>query len=211
MIEPTALPKRILFFGDSITQYGTLPDGYITLLNDFLRSKNFSERFELIGAGIGGDKVYDLYFRLETDVLNRNPDVVIILIGINDIWHKTKGVGTDVIKFKRFYEAVIDKIQAKNIEIILATPTLIGELKDLQNFDDQDLEQYAQIVRDLAIAKKCRLIDLRRMFTEHIQNHNTNNKLSGVLTIDKVHLNKQGNQLISNAFEQLITTLTINN
>lgn len=196
--------KRILFFGDSLTQYGTLPEGYISLLNKFLKSNNLSEQFELLGAGIGGDKVYDLYFRLETDVLNSSPDLVVILIGINDIWHKASGIGTDAIKFKRFYEAIIDKIQANNIELILATPTLIGEFKDLQNLQDQELEAYAQIIRDLAINKNCKLIDLRKIFTNYIQQHNNNNNLSGVLTTDKVHLNKQGNQLICDTFQSIL-------
>ena len=189
--------KRILFFGDSLTQYGTLPEGYISLLTEYLKNHNLSDQFELVSAGIGGDKVYDLYLRLENDVLNHNPDVVVILIGINDIWHKTSGIGTDAIKFKRFYEAIIDKIQANNIELFLATPTLIGELKDLQNAQDQDLEEYSQIIRDLATAKNCKLIDLRKIFINYIQQHNTNNNLLGVLTTDKVHLNNKGNQLVT--------------
>jgi lysophospholipase L1-like esterase len=189
--------KRILFFGDSLTQYGTLPEGYISLLTEYLNSHNLSDQFELVGAGIGGDKVYDLYLRLPNDVLNHNPDVVVILIGINDIWHKTSGIGTDAIKFKRFFEAIIDKIQANNIELFLATPTLIGELKDLQNVQDQDLEEYSQIIRDLATTKNCKLIDLRKIFINYIQQHNTNNNLLGVLTTDKVHLNNKGNQLVT--------------
>ena len=200
--QPKSL-KRILFFGDSLTQYGTLPEGYISLLTQFLISNKLDNQFELIGAGIGGDKVYDLHFRLESDVLSQNPDIVVVLIGINDIWHKNKGTGTDAVKFQRFYESIVDKMQDNNIEVVLATPTLIGELKEFKNPDDQDLEQYAKIIRDLATVKNCDLIDLRKIFTNYIQNHNTNNTSSGVLTTDNVHLNKQGNQLISTAFQTI--------
>jgi len=197
--------KRILFFGDSLTQYGKLPEGYISLLTEYLKSNNLSDQIELVGAGVGGDKVYDLYLRLESDVLNQHPNIVVILIGINDIWHKSSGIGTDSIKFKRFYEAIIDKIQTYNIELFLATPTLIGELKNLQNTQDFDLEMYAQIIRDLATTKNCKLIDLRKIFINYIQQHNTNNNLLGVLTTDKVHLNNQGNQLVAENFKSIFS------
>ena len=203
MLNNSEVPKRILFFGDSLTQYATLPQGYITLLNASLERENRSAKFSLIGAGIGGDKIYDLYLRLEDDVLNQHPDKVVIMIGINDIWHKTSGIGTDQVKFKRFYEAVISRLQTKNIQIVLVTPTLIGEYKNLRNSQDQDLELYAEIIRELAETHTCELIDLRKIFTGYIQKHNTNNAEFGVLTYDKVHLNNIGNQLIHDAFSDL--------
>src|SRR5690606_34998399 len=61
-------PKKIIFFGDSITQAGVNPGGYITLMQQDLKSKGLSEKYELSGAGIGGNKIYDLYLRMEKDV-----------------------------------------------------------------------------------------------------------------------------------------------
>jgi lysophospholipase L1-like esterase len=200
MLSNSEVPKRILFFGDSLTQYATLPQGYITLLNSSLERENRSENFSLIAAGIGGDKIYDLYLRLEDDVLNKHPDKVVIMIGINDIWHKTSGIGTDSVKFKRFYEAIIHKLQANNIQIVLVTPTLIGEYQNLLNQQDHDMELYSEIIRELAATHACELIDLRKVFIDYIQKHNTNNAEFGVLTYDKVHLNNTGNQLIHDAF-----------
>ena len=55
-------PKKIIFFGDSITRAGVNPGGYITVLKDmYEKAGNTSE---LIGAGIGGNKVYDLFLEL---------------------------------------------------------------------------------------------------------------------------------------------------
>ncbi len=83
--------KRVVFFGDSITQGGVSKNGYISVL----KKQVDSNRFELIGAGIGGNKVYDLYLRLEDDVLAKKPDLVFIYVGINDVWHKqTAKTGT---------------------------------------------------------------------------------------------------------------------
>jgi lysophospholipase L1-like esterase len=66
-------PKKVIFFGDSITQAGVKPNGYITRIGELLTGKNLGSKYELIGAGIGGNKVYDLYLRLESDVLEKNP------------------------------------------------------------------------------------------------------------------------------------------
>ena len=76
-------PLRVIFFGDSITEAGVGPAGYITQLRGMLPT----DKFELTGAGIGGNKVYDLYLRLERDVLDRHPDVVVVFVGGNDVWH----------------------------------------------------------------------------------------------------------------------------
>src|SRR4051794_20851524 len=80
--------KKIVFFGDSITQAGVGLKGYITVFGDKLAQKGLKDQYELIGAGIGGNKVYDLYLRMEEDVLAKNPDIVVIWVGVNDVWHK---------------------------------------------------------------------------------------------------------------------------
>jgi isoamyl acetate esterase len=63
-------PVKVIFFGDSITRAGVNPGGYITLMQEVLRGKTNPE-YELIGAGIGGNKVYDLFLRFEDDVLSK--------------------------------------------------------------------------------------------------------------------------------------------
>src|SRR5688572_27986244 len=77
---------RVILFGDSITQMGVGPGGYITKMNETLAKNNMASQYELIGAGIGGNKVYDLYLRMDDDVLAKDPDVVVIYIGVNDVW-----------------------------------------------------------------------------------------------------------------------------
>jgi lysophospholipase L1-like esterase len=188
---------RIILFGDSITQMGVRPEGYITKMNETLVKNNQAAQYELIGAGIGGNKVYDLYLRLEDDVLAKNPDVVVIYIGVNDVWHKASGVGTDPQKFERFYQAIIKKLQAKGIQVVLATPAVIGERTDYTNQQDGDLNLYANIVRNLAKTNNCKLVDLRKAFLDYNLKNNPENKESGILTTDRVHLNEKGNALVA--------------
>ena len=57
----------------------------------------------------------------------KDPDVVVIWVGVNDVWHKTSGTGTSADKFEKFYVAIIKKLLAKNIKVILAPPQLSGK------------------------------------------------------------------------------------
>lgn len=189
-------PLKVIFFGDSITQAGVKPGGYITLMQETVRSKDL--KYELIGAGVSGNKIYDLFLRFEDDVLSKKPDVVIIYIGVNDVWHKQSSqTGTDPDKFIAFYTAMIKKMQTAGIRVIMCTPAVIGERTDYSNAQDGDLNRYSQMIRDLAVKYKVTLVDLRKAFLEYNLKNNPQNKESGILTTDRVHLNAAGNQLLA--------------
>ena len=190
--------KRIIFFGDSITLLAVEPGGYIIKLDSMLQKNNLQDNYELIGSGISGNKIYDLYLRLEEDVLNKKPDVVVIFIGVNDVWHKrSMGTGTDADKFEKFYYAILKKLADKNIKVIICTPAAIGERTDFTNEQDGDLNKYCNIIRDIAAKNNLTLIDLRKIFTDYGLQNNPENKDRGILTKDGVHLNNKGNQLVA--------------
>ena len=199
---------KVIFFGDSITQAGVQKGGYITRIDSMCKKEGLGNDFEFIGAGIGGNKVYDLYLRMEDDVLSKNPDVVVIYIGVNDVWHKaTSGTGTDADKFERFYQAIIDKLKAKNIKVILCTPAAIGEKTDSSNPQDGDMNEYSKIIRRLAEKNTLQLIDLRKIFTNYDEENNPANKDRGILTTDRVHLNATGNQLVADKMWEVLKKL----
>lgn len=196
---------RVIFFGDSITQAGVQPGGYITRIDSMCKAEGASDKFEFIGAGISGNKVYDLYLRMEKDVLEKNPDMVIIYIGVNDVWHKSSsGTGTDADKFEKFYQAIIDKLTARNIKIALCTPAAIGEKTDFSNPQDGDMNEYSKIIRRIAEKNNLTLIDLRKAFLDYNLSSNPSNKDRGILTTDRVHLNAAGNQLVADAMWKVI-------
>ena len=191
-------PKKVVFFGDSITQAGIGPNGYITKLQKMIEANGEKDSFELIGAGIGGNKIYDLYLRHEADVLAKNPDHVVIYVGVNDVWHKkTYGTGTDPDKFEKFYQALIQKFLEKNIKVTLTTPACIGEKNDFSNDSDGDIIQYSKIIRALATKNNLNIVDLNTIFHEFSLKNNPENKDKGILTTDRVHLNEAGNQLVA--------------
>lgn len=204
----TMQKKKVIFFGDSITEAGVKPGGYIVKIGDLATKDKVADQYEFLGAGIGGNKVYDLYLRLEDDVLSKNPDVVIIYVGVNDVWHKRSyGTGTDADKFERFYSALIKKLQAKNISVALCTPAAIGERTDSSNELDGDLNNYSNIIRGLAKKNNLPLVDLRKAFLEYNKQFNIDNKESGILTTDRVHLNEKGNQLVAEEMWKVIKSL----
>ena len=187
-------PKKIVFFGDSITEMGVQAGGYVSIVKRSLDST----KYDIVGAGIGGNKVYDLYLRLEDDVLSKNPDLVVIYVGVNDVWHKqSSGTGTDQNKFVKFYQALIKKISATGAKLVLVTPAAIGEKKNGANELDQELDKYAGEIRKLATEHNIPLVDLRSLFPAHELANNPQDVAKGILTTDGVHLNDKGNQLVA--------------
>ncbi|TAH13285.1 MAG: G-D-S-L family lipolytic protein [Sphingobacteriia bacterium] len=190
--------RKVIFFGDSITQIGAGPGGYIRLMESTLLKEGLSDQYELVGAGISGNKVTDLYLRLEEDVLKQNPEIVVIYIGINDIWHKRlNGSGTEFVKYAQFYEAIVKKLQAAGIKVVVCTPSVIGERKDMSNEQDGELNMYSNWLRYYAKVNQIPCVDLRTSFVNYLIANNPNNDEKGFLTNDRVHLNAAGNQFVA--------------
>ena len=192
---------KVIFFGDSITELAVKRDkyvGYIFRMDSMLKLQKKNDQYELIGSGISANKVYDLYLRMEEDVLSKNPDIVVIFVGVNDVWHKTLlGTGTDADKFEKFYYAILKKLKEKNIKAILCTPAVVGEKTDFTNPLDGDLNKYSNIIRDIAKKSNLPLIDLRKKYHDYLEKNNPDNKDRGILTYDGVHMNDTGNQFLA--------------
>ena len=219
---------KIVFLGDSITEAGVYdkeveveyngelvyPDytGFITFL-----SQSVPEKTELVGKGIGGDKVSDLLTRYRDDVIKLNPDMVFIYIGINDVWHKYDyGTGTDIDLYENGLRQIIADLKENGVEVILCTPTVIGEnkgeftlvnqFKDIETMEimNNDLDDYSDVIRKLSREFDTKLLDLRKIFMQYISENNPENKSKGVLTTDGVHLNNLGSKLIANEMIKFI-------
>ena len=208
--------KKVIFLGDSITQNAVINSedfkGFISLLEE-----NVNQNTELIGKGIGGDKVSDLLTRYRDDVIKLNPDIVFIYIGINDVWHKYDyGTGTDIDLYENGLRQIINDLKENGVEIILCTPTVIGEnkgeftlvnqFKDIETMEimNNDLDDYSDVIRKLSKEFDTKLLDLRKIFMQYISENNPKNKSKGVLTTDGVHLNNLGSKLIADEMIRFI-------
>lgn len=190
---------RIVFLGDSITQGGAGPNGYVTMIRHALDKQHADLKIEVIGAGISGNKVPDLQRRVDKDVIAKKPTIVFIYIGINDVWHgeKDPARGTLPDAFESGLKEVIGKCRDAGATVVLCTPTVIGEKNDGANALDAKLDQYSDISRKIAKELKLPLCDLRAAFVEHLKAHNKDNAEKGVLTSDRVHLNLAGNEFVA--------------
>lgn len=200
--------KKVVFFGDSITAAGIRPGGYIQLMDSLIATEGQTANYELVGAGVSGDKIYDLYLRIEKDVLEQKPDIVLIYVGVNDVWHKaSSGTGTDYPKFGKFYEAVVNKLQAAGCKVIVCTPAVIGEKTDNSNQQDGDLNFYSNWLRAFTTKNNIPLVDLRAAFISYNLKNNSQNKESGILTTDRVHLTPAGNLFVAEQMWNVIKTV----
>ena len=207
-------PAKIVFLGDSITQQAEdFEDGFISLI----RQNLVQDKFELVGKGISGNKVSDLLTRYKSDVLDLNPDIVFIYIGINDVWHKYDfGTGSDIDLYEKGLRTIISDIKSLGSKIVLCTPTVIGEntgdfvlgnqFKDVETMEKMngDLDTFSEVVRKLSNEYGTELLDLRKIFMDYLAENNINNDAAGILTTDGVHLNEQGNKLIADQMIKFI-------
>lgn len=199
--------RKVIFFGDSITAAGGQPGGYVVRMADSLKQKGITG-YELKAAGVGYDKVYDLYLRIEEDVLSQHPDIVVIFEGVNDVGHKSgMHTGTDIEKYERFYRAIIKKLQQQNIKPVLCTMAVIGEKKNNANNDDKELDAYADIIRKIAAELKLPLVDIRTACKNYYLTNNPSDLDKNILTRDGIHFNEKGNQFAADLIWDILKTL----
>src|SRR6516225_6673743 len=170
--QPLKKGKRILFLGDSITQAGAAPGGYVAIVKEALAKKHPDLGIEVIGAGISGNRVPDLEARLERDVIEKKPSLVVIYIGINDVWHSQNGRGTSKPDYEQGLRRIVKRIQEAGARVFLCTPSVIGEKHDATNSLDAMLEEYSQISRAVAADARAYLIDLRKQFVADLKASN---------------------------------------
>jgi lysophospholipase L1-like esterase len=146
-----------------------------------------------------------LYLRLEEDVRAKGADIVVIFIGVNDVGHKfSTCTGADIKTFKAFYVAIIEKLISVDVKLVLCTPALIGEHTAFDTTEDKELDLYSDVIRSLALQYDLALVDLRKAATLFNIANNTENAEEGILTFDKVHLNRTGNALVAAGMWQVL-------
>ena len=188
--------ERVAFLGDSITQAGNNPGGYV----DRLRTAIKAERADavVIPAGISGHKVPDLLAREERDVRAQGATMVFTYIGINDVWHSQSGRGTPLKEYTAGLGTLMSTFEEELGAVnIVATPTLIGERPDGDNDLDAMLVGHVGAARAAGQVAGRTPCDLHAAFRDHNRIFNAAGKGRGCLTTDGVHLNQAGNILVA--------------
>nr|WP_239579748.1 SGNH/GDSL hydrolase family protein [Microlunatus panaciterrae] len=145
--------STFLFTGDSVTDCGRREDvdrqlghGYVRVLTSL-----WSEAAPtVINTGIGGNRAVDLQGRLQSDVLDHRPDLVSILIGINDTWRRYDSDDpTTVESYESSYRAILQQVAAQGSQLVLIEPFLLA-IDDDQHGWREDLDPKIEAVHRLA-------------------------------------------------------------
>ncbi|MCD8372655.1 MAG: GDSL-type esterase/lipase family protein [Clostridia bacterium] len=124
---------KIVFLGDSITDCDrdradetSLGNGYVKVLSDKLRPIYPDMDIQLLNKGISGNEVCDVLARVKRDAIDENPDVCVLMIGINNVIHQFKyGKMLDLKQFERDYTDLLDKIKEAGTTLICLEPFLM--------------------------------------------------------------------------------------
>lgn len=204
---------KILFFGDSITDMGRNRElnnssdiwsygaGYPVFVAGNLYSEN-PQKYEIINRGISGNRVVDLYARIKLDVWNLKPDVLSILIGINDIWHEIiQKNGVEIDRFEKIYRIMIEdtKKALPNTKIVLCEPFVLQGSATEENFQRfSEVYKYAEVVKKLAEENGLYFLPLQNKLNEAAEKFGAEHYL-----YDGVHPMVAGAKLIADEWVKL--------
>lgn len=149
----------------------------------------------MINKGVNGHRVTDLALRWKRDVIDLEPDLLSVSIGINDVWRQLDSPGlsqVDVSKFEEVYRDLLSQLPTTT-KLVLMEPTIIKE--NPQSQGNQMLIPYVEVVRKLAVEFDAVPIPTHDVFIDHLTK-----KPDVSLTTDGVHMRKKGNELMAKAW-----------
>lgn len=200
--------QRLVFIGDSITEWGRfedpldLGDNYVRIIRDLLAIESPEMFPEIINKGIGGNRISDLAERWQEDVIALNPDWLSISIGINDVWRQLDNPDMEQIypdQFERIYDQLLKEVKNQtDATIILMEPTIIEE--EIHSRGNELLKAYLQATHRLAEKYACILVPTHQAFLDVLATG-----LDVPLTIDGVHMSSTGNQLMAKTWLETVS------
>lgn len=211
---------RVAITGDSITDCGRarpfgcrnsgLGNGYAAYVEVALSARHPEQYIWVENTGISGNTSGQLAERFDTDVLARKPDVVTIMIGINNVWRHFD-IGqffpkdlerNDIAYYERDLREMIEKAQDNDIQVVLLTPYFLESNKadPMRAMCDA----YAEVVRRLAAEYGAALCDVQAVM-DNFLDKSTNYMLSS----DRVHPNQTGHFLIAESLLKTLETLSL--
>lgn len=210
-IRPIKLARDqvVLFQGDSITDSGRnrsggfntsggLGSGYPVLAGAVLLEKYAGLNLKIYNRGISGNKVYQLAERWDEDCLQLKPDVLSILIGVNDIWHTLDGNYTGTVEtYRNDYTALLERTRTMlpDVKLIICEPFAVNGVKAVNDKWYPEFYEYQKTSRALAKQFNAVFIPFQSIYDE-AQKKAPGNYWTG----DGVHPTLAGAQLMAKAW-----------
>jgi len=202
---------KILFQGDSITDagrdkrnYHDLGAGYPKFAAENIRADFPETDFEFINFGISGNRTDQLFDRLYADGIAFEPDIISILIGINDVWHR-HGAGrveTTDAQIETNYRAILERLKKQtNAKIVILCPFLLDD--EAKESWRGEVDRVIAIVRKLADEFADVYIPLDLLFEEALKTQPEPKFYSA----DGVHPNDNGRAFIGKHYAEAVRSL----
>ena len=202
---------RILFQGDSITDAGRdkrnfhdMGNGYPKYAAKLIAEAHPEMDIEFINLGISGNRTDQLFDRMYNDMIALQPDVISILIGINDIWHRhgANRIETTDAQVEANYRAILERIKAQtNAKIMILSPFLLdNEEKEAWR---PELDRLLPVIRTLAKEYADVYLPLDEIFAKALPEQPEPQYYSG----DGVHPNANGAAFIGKLYAEAVAPL----
>ena len=193
---------RILFLGDSITDIKfnrrfayKIHGSRVYALQVSKELKKTYKNLKFFYKGIASNRTYHIYDRLTKDCINLKPDIIVMLIGVNDAWENY--VPEQYPPLLRPMEPHMKEIyrrlnaELKNTKLLVLLPFMIDSVKEKEPFH-KVLDEYRRKLADMAAANSAEIIDLQQMFNE------VQKKISPAeLAVDGIHPTSLGHKFIA--------------
>ena len=204
----------ILFQGDSITDSGrnkndktlnnpgSLGSGYPLLAGAKLLEKRADLDLKVYNRGISGNKVFQLAERWDNDCIALKPDILSILIGVNDIWHKLAGNYNGTVDvYTKDYIALLERTKKAlpNVRLIICEPFAVRNVKAVDDKWYPEFYEYQKASKDIAAQFGATFIPFQKVFDE------AQKRAPGAYwTVDGVHPTLAGAQLMAQAWLEAV-------
>ena len=199
--------KIIVFQGDSVTDAGRHRDqteptrglgpGYPLLAAARLLAERPHDNLQFYNRGISGNRVVDLYARWKIDTLNYKPDLISILIGVNDTWHEyMRQNGVEVERYAQVYRMLLGWTLEvlPEVKLVLIEPFILpGSAPGPEWFAEMDARR--AVVRELAEEYRTGFVAAQEILSAAAEETNPEYYLA-----DGVHPTAAGHQLIADAW-----------
>jgi lysophospholipase L1-like esterase len=190
-------PVKIVCFGDSITGVYYHSGGrraWCDLLGLALERGYPGTRVEMINAGVSGNTTVAALKRMEKDVLGQNPQLVVVMFGMNDV------AGISPEAFQTNLTEIVQRARGKGAEVVLMTPNSVGP--DDARRPPWRVAQYAEIVRRVGREMDVPVADTHRAF-EAIRT--VDPRAWTRLMSDPIHPNLRGHRVLA---EEVAATIS---
>jgi lysophospholipase L1-like esterase len=202
--------ERIVFFGDSLVHRSEKDHGLISALQARLVHRFPHRHLELLDKGKNGNRIADLRNRVEEDVIELRPALVVLLwdSDCSDVDENTRSAG-EVTRLRAAYERdltdVLRRLRQAGADVLVTGPALLGERPRGANAKDGELDAYAAINRRIALEQGAHYLDARASFLAWLHRHAEPGRGERLmLTEDGEHFNARGTALIA---RRLLTEL----